>query len=94
MSSDAGTTRGWGRRAKVFLSPSQKYEIYVRLMREEVTVGAAASEAGAGPLHDREAAAGRQARRPGRAVGLGARARRASRLVMSSLSRPGPRSTA
>ncbi|WP_128683166.1 hypothetical protein [Actinomyces qiguomingii] len=46
MSSDADTTRGWGRRAKVFLSPSQKYEIYVRLMREEVTVGAAATEAG------------------------------------------------
>ncbi|WP_210729218.1 hypothetical protein [Actinomyces procaprae] len=53
MSSDAGTTRGWGRRAKVFLSPSQKYEFYVRLMREEVTVGAAAAEAGAGPFYDR-----------------------------------------
>ena len=46
MSSDAGTTKGSGRRAKVFLSPSQKYEIYVRLVREEVTVGAAAAEAG------------------------------------------------
>ncbi|WP_218937329.1 hypothetical protein [Actinomyces qiguomingii] len=46
MSSDADTTRGWGRRAKVLVSPWQKYEIYVRLMREEVTVGAAATEAG------------------------------------------------
>lgn len=46
MSSDAGTTKGSGRRTKVFLSPSQKYEIYVRLMRQETTVGAAAAEAG------------------------------------------------
>ncbi|WP_174721925.1 hypothetical protein [Actinomyces qiguomingii] len=94
MSSDADTTRGWGRRAKVFLSPWQKYEIYVRLMREEVTVGAAATEAGVDRPYDREAAAGRQARRLGRACGLGVRVRLASRLVMSSLSRPGPRSTA
>ena len=44
--SDAGTTRGAGRRAEVFLSPSRKYDIYVQLMRGETTVGAAAAQAG------------------------------------------------
>ena len=44
--SDAGTTKGAGRRAKVFLSPSRKYDIYVQLMRGETTVGAAAAQAG------------------------------------------------
>ena len=44
--SDADTTKGAGRRAKVFLSPSRKYDIYVQLMRGETTVGAAAAQAG------------------------------------------------
>ena len=44
--SDAGTTKGAGRRAKVFLFPSRKYDIYVQLMRGETTVGAAAAQAG------------------------------------------------
>jgi transposase-like protein len=34
------------RRAKRFLSPQQKYEIWVRILRGETTVGAAADEAG------------------------------------------------
>ena len=42
----AGTTKGAGRRAKVFLPPSKKYDIYVQLMRGETTVGAAAAQAG------------------------------------------------
>ena len=43
--SDADTTKGAGRRAKVFLSPSRKYDIYVQLMRGQTTVGAAAAQA-------------------------------------------------
>jgi hypothetical protein len=43
--SDADTTKGAGRRAKVFLSPSRKYDIYVQLMRGETTVGVAAAQA-------------------------------------------------
>ena len=35
-----------GRRQKRFLSPQQKYEIWVQLLRGEVTVGAAADGAG------------------------------------------------
>lgn len=42
----AGTMKGAGRRAEVFLSPSKKYGIYVHLMRGETTVGAAAAQAG------------------------------------------------
>ena len=34
-----------GRRAKVFLSPSQKYEIWLKLVRGEVTIAEAATEA-------------------------------------------------
>ena len=59
--SDAGTTKGAGRRAKVFGSPSKKYDIYIQLMRGQTTVGAAAAQAGAGALHDHAFAAGRQA---------------------------------
>ena len=44
--SDADTTKGAGRRAKVFLPPSRKYDVYVQLMRGETTVGAAAARAG------------------------------------------------
>ena len=44
--SDADTTKGAGRRAKVFLPPSRKYDIYIQLMRGETTVGAAAARAG------------------------------------------------
>lgn len=45
--SDAGAMKGAGRRAKVFLSPSRKYDIYIQRMRGETTVGAAAVQAGA-----------------------------------------------
>lgn len=33
-----------GRRAKRFLSPSQKYEIWLQLVRQEVTIAEAATE--------------------------------------------------
>ena len=33
-----------GRRAKRFLSPSQKYEIWLQLVRQEVTIAEAAAE--------------------------------------------------
>ncbi len=36
-----GTDRA-GRRAKRFLSPSQKYEIFLQLVRQEVTMAEAA----------------------------------------------------
>jgi hypothetical protein len=46
--SDHVRTRPWtdraGRRAKRFLSPSQKYEIWLQLVRQEVTIAEAASE--------------------------------------------------
>jgi transposase len=41
--SDAGTDRA-GRRSKRFLSPSQKYEIWLQLVRQEVTIAEAAAE--------------------------------------------------
>jgi len=44
--SDAGTAKGAGRRAKVFLSPSKKYDIYIQLMRGQTMVGAIAAQAG------------------------------------------------
>jgi transposase len=37
-------TDGSGRRAKRFLSPSQKYEIWLQLVRQEVTMAEAATE--------------------------------------------------
>ncbi len=40
--SDCGTDRA-GRRWKRFLSPSQKYEIWLQLVRQEVTVAEAAT---------------------------------------------------
>ena len=39
---DRGTDRA-GRRAKRFLSPSQKYEIWLQLVRQEVTMAEAAT---------------------------------------------------
>ena len=33
-----------GRRAKRFLSPSQKYEIWLQLVRQEVTIAATAAD--------------------------------------------------
>ncbi len=40
---DRGTDRA-GRRAKRFLSPLQKYEVFLQLMRQEVTVVEAAEQ--------------------------------------------------
>jgi transposase-like protein len=40
---DRGADRA-GRRAKRFLSPSQKYEIWLQLVRQEVTVAEAAAQ--------------------------------------------------
>jgi transposase len=40
-----GTDRA-GRRRKRFLSPTQKYEIWVQLLRGETTIAAAANQAG------------------------------------------------
>ena len=40
---DRGTDRA-GRRAKRFLSPSRKYEIWLQLVRQEVTIAEAAAE--------------------------------------------------
>jgi hypothetical protein len=39
---DLGTDRA-GRRSKRFLSPSQKYEIWLQLVRQEVTIAEAAA---------------------------------------------------
>lgn len=90
--SDADTTKGAGRRAKVFLSPSRKYDIYVQLMRGETTVGAAAAQAGV----DRSTSCG-CGRSPGRALWRRwpphGQEPRASLLVTSSLTRHGPRLT-
>jgi transposase len=40
---DRGTDRA-GRRSKRFLSPSQKYEIFLQLVRQEVTIAEAAEQ--------------------------------------------------
>lgn len=40
---DSGTDRR-GRRSKRFLSPSQKYEIFLQLVRQEVTIAEAAEQ--------------------------------------------------
>ncbi len=40
---DRGTDRA-GRRSKRFLSPSQKYEIWLQLVRQEVTIAEAATQ--------------------------------------------------
>jgi transposase len=40
---DRGTDRA-GRRGKRFLSPSQKYEIWLQLVRQEVTIAEAATQ--------------------------------------------------
>jgi transposase len=43
MSENSGAAPGRKRRAKGFLSPSQKYEIYLQLVRQEVTIAEAAT---------------------------------------------------
>ncbi|MGH3500236.1 MAG: hypothetical protein ACRDQA_04950, partial [Nocardioidaceae bacterium] len=43
LENDRGTDRA-GRRAKRMLSPSQKYEIWLQLVRQEVTVAEAAAQ--------------------------------------------------
>ncbi len=45
-SSNGSGPVGRGRRKKKFLSPSAKYEIWLQLVRGEVTISAAASSAG------------------------------------------------
>jgi hypothetical protein len=42
---DRGTDRA-GRRAKRFLTPSQKYEVFLQLVRQEVTMAEAAENWG------------------------------------------------
>ena len=44
MSDTTRGTDGMGRRAKRFLTPSQKYEIWLQLVRQEVTVAEAAAD--------------------------------------------------
>ena len=44
MSESSGATSRGKRRAKRFLTPSQKYEIWLRLVRQEVTIAEAAAE--------------------------------------------------
>ena len=43
MSENDGSTQHRKRRAKRFLTPSQKYEIWLRLVRQEVTIAEAAA---------------------------------------------------
>ena len=44
MSETTGGTDRAGRRAKRFLTPSHKYEIWLQLVRQEVTIAEAAAE--------------------------------------------------
>lgn len=85
----ADTMKGAGRRAKVFLSPSKKYDIYVQLMRGEITVGAAAVQAGM----DRSSVM-RSRRSPGSALWrrwpFHGQESRVGPLVTSNLTRPRP----
>lgn len=46
MTDPTSGTEGTGRRRKRFLAPSQKYEIWLRLVRGETTIAAAADDAG------------------------------------------------
>ena len=41
-----------GRRAKLFLSPSQKYKIWLQLIRQEVTIAEAAEQQHVDPFDD------------------------------------------
>lgn len=43
MSENSGATPGRKKRSKRFLPPSQKYEIWLRLVRQEVTIAEAAA---------------------------------------------------
>lgn len=90
--SDAGTAKGAGRRAKVFLSPSKKYDIYIQLMRGQTMVGAIAAQAGV----DRSTIMRlQQVARQGALEALAASRPGASGrpAVTSSQARPGPRSS-
>ncbi len=78
-----GTDR-LGRRAKRFLTPLQKYEVWLQLVRGETTISEAADRLGGGPLDGHAAAHGRQGRGASGAVGV--QARRAGRQA-----RPGTR---
>ena len=46
MMDDEGRSRAAGRRAKRFLTPTQKYEIFLQLVRGKVTMANAAAAAG------------------------------------------------
>lgn len=46
MTGQQGSTGGSSRRRKKFLSPSEKYEIWVQLLRQETTIAQAADRAG------------------------------------------------
>ena len=56
---DRGTDRV-GRRGKRFLSPSQKYEIWLQLVRQEVTIAEAAACPARRPLDDHADPHGRE----------------------------------
>lgn len=90
--SDADTTKGAGRRAKVFLSPSKKYDIYIQLMRGETTLERPPRRPGW--TVPRSCGCGRS---PGRALWRRwpphGQESRGSLLITSSLTRPGPRLT-
>ena len=43
MADEQGETGRAGRRAKRFLSPSQKYEIWLQLVRQEATIAEVAA---------------------------------------------------
>ena len=60
---------GRGRRGKRFLSPSEKYEIWLSLVRGEYTIAQTAGGPGRS-LDDHEAAPGRSAGCAGRARGV------------------------
>ena len=70
---ERGTDRA-GRRAKRFLTPLQKYEILLQLVRQEITIGRGRRPLGGGPLDDHAdphggqgGGAGRRWPSPGRA---------------------------
>ena len=67
QSSGNGTGRR-GRRGKRFLSPCEKYEIWLQLVRGEDTIAEAAERPAGGPVHDHAAA---QVRAEGALDGVG-----------------------
>ncbi len=46
MAEEQGSSAGGKRRSKRFLTPSQKYELWLQLVRQEVTMAEAAATAG------------------------------------------------